>query len=93
MDLLIDLLREVSLDRSYKTKQYQVLIDIAPLQNSEIVAFASLYCKLYEYSLFILRGGRWKYDTKIRDICLTMVSLWPSLWKLLCFTHTRARPE
>ena len=61
-----------------------------------IVAFASLYCKSYEYSLFILGGGRWKYDTKIRDIYLTMVLHWlffrsleadGRLFLPLCFTH------
>merc|ERR1719234_601841 len=70
-----------------------VLIDIVVLQNSDIVAFASLYCKLYEYSLFILKGGRWKYDRKIRDIDLTMVSLWPPHWKLLCLTHIQGHDQ
>ena len=79
MKLSIDVLREVSARTESLERNHAVLNNIVPLQNSEIVAFASLYCKLYKYSLFILstRGGRWKYDTKIRDIYLTMVLHWP----------------
>ena len=61
------------------------------LQNPEIVAVATIY--IANYSLFILRGGRWKYVTKIREIYLTMVSVWPFHWKqggglfLLYTTH------
>ena len=60
------------------------------LQNPEIVAVATIY--IANYLLFILRGGRWKYVTKIREIYLTMVSVWPFHWKQggsFCFTpHT-----
>ena len=97
MKLSIDVLREVSARTESLERNHAVLNNIVPLQNSEIVAFASLYCKLYKYSLFILGGGRWKYDTKIRDIYLTMVSLWPfffgsSCWLILAIVfHTLLR--
>ena len=46
MNLSIDVLREVSAGVESLECNHTALKTIVPLQNSEIVAFASLYCKL-----------------------------------------------